>query len=108
MFNAHLYLNVFALLVGVCHITVILVYFFGCVGESKAAYISEILNDDKLRTQWLAECKGMADRIITMRAELKKLLHKNGSSRNWEHVKEVWLNPPREHVWLPEKVAIAV
>ena len=28
----------------------------------------------------------MADRIITMRTELKKLLHKNGSSRNWEHV----------------------
>jgi len=51
-----------------------------------ARIVSQILNDDKLRTQWLAECKGMADRIITMRTELKKLLHKNGSSRNWEHV----------------------
>jgi hypothetical protein len=48
MFNAHLCLNVFALLVGVCHITVILVYFFGCVGEGKATYISDILNDNKL------------------------------------------------------------
>jgi hypothetical protein len=33
---------------------------------------------------------------------------KSRQTRNWEHVKEVWLNPPREHVVLPEKVAIAV
>ena len=28
--------------------------------------------------------------------------------RNWERIKEVWLNPPREHVGSPEKMAMAV
>lgn len=48
MLNAHLFLNLFALLVGISHITVILVYFFGCVKESKATYVSDMLNNDKL------------------------------------------------------------
>jgi len=48
MLNAHLCLNVFALLVGTCHIAVILVYFFGCVKDGSKNYISNILSNDKL------------------------------------------------------------
>ena len=33
---------------------------------------------------------------------------KSRQTRNWEHIKEVWLNPPREHLRTPEKVAMAV
>jgi len=32
---------------------------------------------------------------------------KSRQTRNWKHIKEVWLNPPREHVRSPEKVAMA-
>jgi putative transposase len=33
---------------------------------------------------------------------------KSRQTRNWGYIKEVWLNPPREHVRTPEKVATAV
>ena len=33
---------------------------------------------------------------------------KSRQTRNWGHIKEVWLNPPREHLKSPEKVAMAV
>ena len=33
---------------------------------------------------------------------------KSRQTRNWEHIKEVWLNPPREHLKLPEKVTMTV
>ena len=33
---------------------------------------------------------------------------KSRQTRNWEHIKEVWLNPPREHLRLPENVAVSV
>jgi putative transposase len=33
---------------------------------------------------------------------------KSRQTRNWVHVKEVWLNPQREHVGFPDKVAITV
>jgi transposase InsO family protein len=33
---------------------------------------------------------------------------KSGQTRNWERIKEVWPNPPREHLRTPEKVAMAV
>ena len=45
-----------------------------------------ILNDAALNKQWLGEVKGMADRIIAMRALLKKNLQDLGSQRNWEHI----------------------
>ncbi|KAK7884963.1 aspartate transaminase aat1 [Exophiala xenobiotica] len=51
-----------------------------------ARIASEILNDSKLNQQWLGEVKGMADRIIEMRALLKKNLEELGSKHNWDHI----------------------
>jgi len=48
--------------------------------------VSTILKDSKLHSQWFTECRGMADRIITMRKSLKECLAKAGSKRNWDHV----------------------
>jgi aspartate aminotransferase len=39
-----------------------------------------------LNKQWLGEVKGMADRIITMRALLKKELENLGSKHDWSHI----------------------
>jgi aspartate aminotransferase len=44
------------------------------------------LNDSALNQQWLGEVKGMADRIITMRALLKENLEKLGSKHDWSHI----------------------
>ncbi|OAQ97852.1 hypothetical protein LLEC1_00025 [Akanthomyces lecanii] len=51
-----------------------------------ARIASTILADPKLREQWLAELKAMADRIITMRALLKENLEKLGSKHDWSHI----------------------
>ncbi|RYN49274.1 Aspartate aminotransferase [Alternaria alternata] len=51
-----------------------------------ARIASEILNDPSLNKQWLGEVKGMADRIITMRALLKENLEKLGSKHDWSHI----------------------
>jgi hypothetical protein len=51
-----------------------------------ARIASEILNDKALNKQWLGEVKGMADRIITMRALLKKELENLGSKHDWSHI----------------------
>uniref|UniRef100_U4LKD7 Aspartate aminotransferase n=1 Tax=Pyronema omphalodes (strain CBS 100304) TaxID=1076935 RepID=U4LKD7_PYROM len=51
-----------------------------------ARIASEILNDAALNQQWLSEVKGMADRIITMRALLKGNLEELGSKHNWDHI----------------------
>ncbi|KAI9149159.1 Aspartate aminotransferase [Paramyrothecium foliicola] len=51
-----------------------------------ARIATEILKDPKLNEQWLAEVKGMADRIITMRALLKENLEKLGSKHDWSHI----------------------
>ncbi|KAJ4153337.1 hypothetical protein LMH87_009827 [Akanthomyces muscarius] len=51
-----------------------------------ARIASTILADPKLREQWLAELKSMADRIITMRALLKENLEKLGSKHDWSHI----------------------
>ncbi|EXJ54569.1 aspartate aminotransferase [Cladophialophora yegresii CBS 114405] len=51
-----------------------------------ARIASEILNDQGLNKQWLGEVKGMADRIIEMRALLKKNLEDLGSKHNWNHI----------------------
>ena len=51
-----------------------------------ARIASEILNDPALNKQWLGEVKGMADRIITMRALLKKELESLGSKHDWSHI----------------------
>jgi len=51
-----------------------------------ARIASTILNDADLRAQWLGEVKGMADRIISMRTQLKGNLEKEGSTHNWAHI----------------------
>lgn len=51
-----------------------------------ARIASEILNDPALNKQWLGEVKGMADRIISMRALLKKNLEDLGSKHDWSHI----------------------
>ncbi|KAK5136009.1 hypothetical protein LTR08_004263 [Meristemomyces frigidus] len=51
-----------------------------------ARIASTILNDPALNKQWLGEVKGMAERIITMRALLKENLEKLGSKQKWDHI----------------------
>lgn len=51
-----------------------------------ARIASEILNDPALNKQWLGEVKGMAERIIAMRALLKSHLVDLGSKHNWDHI----------------------
>jgi aspartate aminotransferase len=51
-----------------------------------ARIASEILNDASLNQQWLSEVKDMAERIITMRALLKKNLEDLGSKHDWSHI----------------------
>lgn len=34
----------------------------------------------------LIDVKGMADRIISMRVQLRQLLTQEGSKRNWDHI----------------------
>lgn len=51
-----------------------------------ARIAGKILTDQQLNKQWLGEVKGMAERIITMRALLKKNLEDLGSKRDWSHI----------------------
>lgn len=51
-----------------------------------ARIAAEVMTDKDLRAEWLQDVKGMADRIITMRTQLKEGLAKNGSTRNWQHI----------------------
>ncbi len=51
-----------------------------------ARVAATILADDALRAQWLGEVKGMADRIIAMRALLRDNLEKLGSKHDWSHI----------------------
>ncbi len=51
-----------------------------------ARIAAEILNSPELYQQWLGEVKGMADRIITMRALLRENLTKLGSAHDWSHI----------------------
>jgi aspartate aminotransferase len=51
-----------------------------------ARIASKILSDKALYQQWLKDVKTMADRIIGMRTQLKDLLAKEGSQRNWNHI----------------------
>ncbi|EGD90926.1 hypothetical protein H112_01509 [Trichophyton rubrum D6] len=51
-----------------------------------ARIASAIMNDPQLNAQWLVELKGMADRIIEMRALLKENLEKLGSKHDWSHI----------------------
>lgn len=51
-----------------------------------AHIVREILSKSDLRSQWLKEVKGMADRIIGVRTALKTNLEKEGSSKPWNHI----------------------
>ena len=51
-----------------------------------ARIAAEILNSPELNQQWLGEVKGMADRIIKMRALLKQNLEDLGSKNDWSHI----------------------
>ncbi|KAK6184627.1 hypothetical protein SNE40_007063 [Patella caerulea] len=51
-----------------------------------ARLVSTILNTPDLRSEWLKDVKGMADRIISMRTQLQDNLKKEGSSHNWQHI----------------------
>lgn len=51
-----------------------------------ARIAARILDDPDLNQQWLGEVKGMADRIISMRALLKKNLEDLGSKHDWGHI----------------------
>ncbi|XP_063529451.1 aspartate aminotransferase, mitochondrial [Cydia strobilella] len=51
-----------------------------------ARIVQTILNDQKLKDLWLKDVKLMADRIITMRAELRAGVEGAGSKLPWQHV----------------------
>ncbi|KAJ2558022.1 aspartate transaminase aat1 [Coemansia sp. RSA 1933] len=51
-----------------------------------ARIASEVLNTPSLRTEWLAEVKLMADRIIAMRSALRARLELLGSTHSWAHI----------------------
>ncbi|KAL7405397.1 hypothetical protein ABVT39_000035 [Epinephelus coioides] len=51
-----------------------------------ARIAATILNTPDLRTLWLEEVHGMANRIIKMREMLVSGLKKEGSTHNWQHV----------------------
>jgi len=51
-----------------------------------ARIVSAILQDPELRGQWAVECKGMADRINSMRQLLFDRLADLGSQRSWVHI----------------------
>lgn len=45
-----------------------------------------VMNDPTLRSQWLKDVKGMADRIISVRTRLRDGLKREGSTKNWQHI----------------------
>jgi len=51
-----------------------------------ARIADRILNTPDIRKVWLGDIKTMANRIISMRTQLKDGMKKEGSSRNWEHI----------------------
>uniref|UniRef100_UPI00398F2667 aspartate aminotransferase, mitochondrial-like n=1 Tax=Pristiophorus japonicus TaxID=55135 RepID=UPI00398F2667 len=51
-----------------------------------ARIAATIMNTAELRTEWLEEVKGMANRIISMREQLVSNLKKEGSIHNWQHI----------------------
>eukprot|EP00297_Palpitomonas_bilix_P007006 CAMPEP_0113880680 /NCGR_PEP_ID=MMETSP0780_2-20120614/7926_1 /TAXON_ID=652834 /ORGANISM="Palpitomonas bilix" /LENGTH=412 /DNA_ID=CAMNT_0000867395 /DNA_START=55 /DNA_END=1293 /DNA_ORIENTATION=- /assembly_acc=CAM_ASM_000599 len=51
-----------------------------------ARIVARILQDPELSKEWRAECKGMADRINSMRSALTKNLADCGSTLDWSHI----------------------
>jgi len=51
-----------------------------------ARLVSTILSDAQLTQDFVEQCKGMADRIHSMRGLLRSSLETAGSTHNWEHI----------------------
>lgn len=51
-----------------------------------ARIVDEILGAPDLEAQWRGECRGMADRIASMRQALRSTLEAVGSTRDWSHI----------------------
>ncbi|KAG0170259.1 aspartate transaminase aat1 [Apophysomyces sp. BC1034] len=52
-----------------------------------ARLVSTVLNSPELKQEWLGEVKLMADRIITMRDQLRNHLEQDfGSKKDWAHI----------------------
>jgi len=51
-----------------------------------ARIADKVLNTPEIFKVWLGDIKTMANRIITMRTQLRDGLKSEGSSRNWEHI----------------------
>ncbi|KAG9323486.1 hypothetical protein KVV02_007811 [Mortierella alpina] len=52
-----------------------------------ARIVATVLNTPELNAEWLKEVKTMADRIITMRTQLKShLVNDHKSKLNWDHI----------------------
>ena len=51
-----------------------------------ARIVDTILRDEGMKSQFEDECKGMADRINSMRGALKGTLESIGSTRDWSHI----------------------
>jgi aspartate aminotransferase, mitochondrial len=51
-----------------------------------ARIVSTILTDPTLSAAFLVQCKGMADRIHSMRSELRTRLEESGSTKPWDHI----------------------
>ena len=50
-----------------------------------ARIVDSILGDPELKKRWFVEVKGMADRIIDMRAVLRKKLEELDPEASWNH-----------------------
>ena len=51
-----------------------------------ARLVTTVLEDPQLTAEFHEECKGMADRIHSMRGALRSALEKAGSTRDWSHI----------------------
>ncbi|XP_060801829.1 aspartate aminotransferase, mitochondrial [Amyelois transitella] len=51
-----------------------------------ARLVTEILSNPQLKKQWLGDVKLMADRIISMRKQLRAGIEGAGNKQNWQHI----------------------
>lgn len=51
-----------------------------------ARIVTTVLEDPRLKADFVVQCKGMADRIQSMRTGLQDALASAGSTKNWDHI----------------------
>lgn len=51
-----------------------------------ARLVTTVLEDPKLKAEFIEQCRGMADRINTMRTSLHDALTAAGSTKDWDHI----------------------